>query len=95
MPRNEDWDDDAEFDYGSLPLEQQQEFLYDLIGFAGTTHDYEARSYFWDLMYNDELTSDQRLDIYEEFSQYLWDEYGLQFEDVWDWDAFREWYETA
>ena len=48
---------------------------------------------FWDLMYNDELSSQERMTIYGEFVQYLWDEYGLMFEDVWDWESFREWYD--
>ena len=86
--------EDDEFDYGSLPEVQQQEFLYDLIGFSQAPRDYEAHTLFWDLMYNDDLTISERLDKYDELSDYLWAEYGLSFEDIWNWDDFRGWYES-
>jgi len=91
MPRYTD-DDDESFDYGSLPDIQQQQFLYDLIGFTGNAQDSELRDMFWDVMYNDELSIGQRLDLYESLSTYVFDEYGMEFEDIWDWDDFREWY---
>lgn len=87
-------DEDESFDYGSLPDVQQQEFLYELIGFTNDALDRDLRDMFWDVMYNDELSIGERLDVYESLSQYVWDEYGMQFEDIWDWDAFREWYES-
>ena len=90
MPRYTD--DDESFDYGSLPDIQQQQFLYDLIGFTGNAQDSELRDMFWDVMYNDELSIGQRLDLYESLSTYVFDEYGMEFEDIWDWDDFREWY---
>jgi len=93
MPRYTD-DDDESFDYGSLPDIQQQQFLYDLIGFTGNAQDSELRDMFWDVMYNDELSIGQRLDLYESLSTYVFDEYGMEFEDIWDWDSFREWYEN-
>lgn len=85
-------DDEEGFDFGSLPEEQQQEFLYDLIGFKDNALDNEARDLFYDVMYNNELSMGERLDAYNELTIYIYDEYGLVFEEIWDWDAFREWY---
>jgi len=93
MPRYEFDDDEESFDYGSLPEVQQQEFLYTLIGFQDNALDNEARGMFWDVMYNDELSVGERIQAYEDLSEHLWDLYGLNFEDIWDWEAFRDWYE--
>ncbi len=89
---SDDYDDDEPFDYGSLPEIQQQEFLYDQIGFVGQARDYEAHNMFWDVFYNDELSTDSRMDLYQQFVDYIWDEYGMNFAELWDWDDFREWY---
>lgn len=92
---NDDFDDDEKFDYGSLPLDSQQEFLYNLIGFSEEASDFTAHELFWEVMYNDDLPQNQRDALYQELQEYLNDEYGLWFSDVWDWEAFREWYETV
>jgi hypothetical protein len=96
MARAEDYQayDEDRFDYGSLPEVQQQEFLFEQIGFHGAPPDPEAHQMFYNLMYNDELSSNERMTIYGEFVEYLWEEYGILFEDVWEWEAFREWYDS-
>lgn len=96
MPRYDDYDDDDEqFDYGSQPIENQKEFLYDLIGFNQNALDNDARTMFWDVMYNDELSVGARLDTYDRLVDYLWNEYGMDFAELWDWDDFREWYDSV
>lgn len=96
MPRNDDYyDDDEQFDYGSLPPDTQRDFLYELIGFNENARDSEVRSLFWDVMYNDELSIGERLSAYDQLVDYLWNEYGMSFGDLWDWESFRQWYETA
>jgi hypothetical protein len=94
VARYDEFNDDESFDYGSLPEIQQQEFLYDVFGFTHDALDSEARELFWDVMYNDELSYGQRMDKFEELADYIWDEYGIMFEDVWDWESFREWYDS-
>jgi hypothetical protein len=69
--------------------------LYDVLGFRQLPLDQEAHQLFWDVMYNDELSYGQRLQAYDDLSALIWDEYGIDFESVWDWDDFRSWYETA
>lgn len=74
--------------------EEQQELLYDVIGFTDASYDQTAHNLFYDAMYNDELTIDERIDKFDELQDYLYDEYDLYFADVWDWEDFREWYGT-
>lgn len=31
---------------------------------------------------------------YEELTRYMWDEYGIDFEDAWDWEDFQAWYDA-
>lgn len=88
-----DDDDDEAFDYGSLSIEHQQEFVYELIGFKDRELDSDARAMFWDVMYNDELSLGGRLEAYEDLTEYLWEEYGIEFSEIWDWEDFRAWYE--
>lgn len=80
-------EDDEEMSY-----EEQQEFLYDIIGFTDASFDQTAHDLFYDAMYNDDLSIDERIEMFDELQDYLYDEYGLYFTDVWDWDDFREWY---
>lgn len=94
MADYEDYDED-DFDFGSLPEIQQQHFLYNLIGFKTIPQDTEAHNLFWELMYNDNLNYDERQEAYQQLSDYLYDEYGLMFDDIWDWEDFRSWYENA
>ena len=74
--------------------EIDQHFLYELIGFGEDPTDPTMHDLFWDVMYNDELTYDQRVDIYEQLSVYLYESYGLDFENLWSWEDFREWYDA-
>lgn len=84
----EEYDDDEGMSY-----EEEQELLYDVIGFLdGESYDQTAHSLFYDAMYNDELTIDERMEKMEELEDYLYDEYDLLFSELWDWDDFREWY---
>jgi len=94
MPSYEydDDDDDEQFDYGSLDPVQQQTFLFEQLGFQGAPRDMEARDLFRAMMYDDDLTGPQRLDIETQFVGYIWDEYGINFWEVWDWEDFRAWY---
>jgi len=85
--------DDEDFDYGSLSEDHQRDFLYDLIGFTHVEIDSEARDLFWSVMYDDELSVGQRLDLYDQLTVYIQDNYGIDFNEIWDWEAFREWYD--
>lgn len=31
---------------------------------------------------------------YDDLLDYLWDEYGIDFKEDFDWDSYREWYDS-
>lgn len=81
-----------DYDEEGPSREEQQELLYDVIGFLDAPYDETAHNLFYDAMYNDDLTIDQRMEMFEELEEYLYDTYDIYFADVWDWEDFREWY---
>ena len=44
------------------------------------------------VMFDDNLSPDFRHATYDALSDYIMDEYGIDFDDIFDWDAYREWY---
>jgi hypothetical protein len=46
-------------------------------------------------MFDPELPAGERESAYNAMVEYLWDEYGLDFEDVFDWEDYRDWYEST
>lgn len=47
---------------------------------------YEAAMWNWD------ISTEDRVAIRNELHDYLWDEYGVDFNEVFDWEAYREAY---
>jgi hypothetical protein len=47
---------------------------------------------FHEALFDMELSPDNRDIIYNELVDYLYTEYGVDFDDVFDWEAYREWY---
>lgn len=45
-----------------------------------------------DLMW--EAMVDGNESAYMELVEYMWEQYGIDFEAEWDWEDFREWYES-
>lgn len=43
-------------------------------------------------MFNPDLSREERLDAYEMMIDYMMEAYGLDFEDVFDWELYREYY---
>lgn len=46
-------------------------------------------------LFEHDISSSDRAAIMESLRDYMWDEYGLDFDDVFDWEAFREAYDRA
>jgi len=61
-------------------------------GTVGMERDPELQSLFDDAMFNPDLDADERAEAYEMMIDYMWEAYGLDFEDVFDWEAYREYY---
>lgn len=90
----------------SFPFEPPDRFdeqvrMYDIIGFIPEQQDYTwnpnydpgVHQLFWDYWYNDEPPFDR--DVIEEMLRELLFEYGIDYADLWDWEAFREWYDSV
>lgn len=46
-------------------------------------------------LFDHDIRPDERDAAMDALQEYMWDEYGLDFDDVFDWDGYREWYENA
>lgn len=50
---------------------------------------------FHDSFFAQDVSSDIRALERDAFAHYIYDEYDLSIDDAIDWDAWREWYESA
>jgi hypothetical protein len=46
-------------------------------------------------LFDDNATTDERTTAMAQLIDYMWDEYGIDFEDVFDWESYREAYDSA
>lgn len=44
-------------------------------------------------LFQTDLNPSDRDAVTDELYNYLWDEYGLDFDEVFDWEGYREWYD--
>lgn len=86
------WYDDAE--YGeyyvetTTELDQSRELNEILFG-NNFESDARAQELFAQAFFDNDETQ------YQALVDYLWDTYGLDFEDAFDWEDFRSWYDAA
>ncbi len=72
-------------DYGEL---DDSDKLQDVLFLENSgTHDAYAETLFSEAFF------DQNAESYQELVDYLWLEYGIDFEEAFEWQDFREWYE--
>lgn len=45
-------------------------------------------------MFGDDIAGDHRAMVIDMLHDYLEREYGYEFDDFYDWEAFREWYDS-
>jgi hypothetical protein len=46
-------------------------------------------------LFDHDISSSDRAAVMETLRDYMWDEYGVDFDDVFDWVAYREAYDSA
>lgn len=46
-------------------------------------------------LFEHDVSSTDRTAILNTLRDYMWDEYGMDFDDVFDWEGFREAYDNA
>jgi hypothetical protein len=81
----------SEFESWS-PTEHQ---LWDRMWNDDDFHDPTAEALYHNGFYNFDVSTEDRVAIREALSSYLSDEYGIDFEAQFDWEAWREAYENA
>lgn len=89
MPKfhNEDWESFNDHDWDETPA-----WLWDQVTDGrGWNDDYGQMLYH--MVFVDPETSDVRLSVFDALREWFADEYGADFEAVFDWEAWREWYE--
>lgn len=60
--------------------------LNDLLFGGELDVDHHAQELFMEAMFNDNA------EAYEALIDYMWDVHGIDFEDAFSWEDFREWY---
>lgn len=94
---NNDWEDWEE-DY-DVPSEwyDAESILFDNLvnGDAGIGSDPYLQDLFDAAMFDPDISPEEREEAYQNLVQYLEDEYDLDFEDIFDWEDYREWYDSA
>jgi hypothetical protein len=89
MPSDEDWDVPDSW------LNVETNLFYDLVdGDLDMLNDSYLQLQYDTALFADGLTPQEQHDAMEALSEYLWDEYGLDFADTFDWDDYRDWYDS-
>jgi hypothetical protein len=88
------WDDDY---FVPASWSDRQASLYDeLVGgdpvIAG---DANLRFLYQEALYDLDLRPYEREIVLEALEDYLMQEYGINFDDIFDWEGYRAWYENA
>lgn len=57
-------------------------------------NDPHLQDLFDDAWFNPDVSHDERMDAREELREYLMDVYDVDFDEVFDWEDWAEWYES-
>lgn len=89
----------AYFDERDVPEEWDNgefELYSDLVGGEPEIGlDAELQDLFDAALFDLDLSPEERADAYDDLIDYLWDEYGIDFDADFDWEGYREWYDSA
>lgn len=77
------WDSDWS-DYYNAPQEALN--INELLWGNDRVVDHHAQTLFKEAFFENDQGA------YLDLIDYMWDEYGIDFEDAWAWDDFRDWY---
>lgn len=80
------WDGVDDY-FDAYAVENQSE-VNDIL-FGDVSHvDMHAQELFMEAFFNDNDSA------YQELKDYMWEEYEIDFEDAFDWQDFRDWYDS-
>ena len=57
-------------------------------------NDQQLQDLFDVAMFDPQATPEERAAAYEDLVSTLWEEYGIDFEDIFDWEDYRDWYDS-
>lgn len=57
--------------------------------------DWRVQNLYDAALFDYDVSSSDRTAILNTLRDYMWDEYGVDFDDVFDWEGFREAYDNA
>jgi hypothetical protein len=75
-------------------FEETMDVLSDMFG-EKWDNDGMAHQMLYISHYDRDISNDLRQSAYGTFTDYMENEYDLMWEDWFDWDAYREWYDSA
>lgn len=56
--------------------------------------DFYLQDLFDTAMFDPDATHAERTEAYDILVDYMWDEYGIDFEETFDWVDYKEWYDS-
>lgn len=81
--------------FGFLPNDWGQgerDLYFDAFDPVGAYQDTVAQALFNEGYFNRDLDSSDRIAIREALDDYMWQEYGVDFHEIFDWEAWRDAY---
>lgn len=85
----------TKFEWGFLPdnwSNNEKDMWVGAFEPIGAFDDRHAQALFNEGYFNFELPSDERVAIREALDEYLMNEYGIDFDEIFDWEAWRDAY---
>lgn len=75
---------------------QTQEDIYDdLIGGDPIVGADDNLQFLFEEIFDEDLKPWEREAVFDAIDEYLWDTYEIDFYQEFDWEAYREWYDSA
>ncbi|HET7414753.1 MAG TPA: hypothetical protein VFI97_03555 [Arthrobacter sp.] len=88
------WDDEYSFNVPERWSESEANIFEHLVGADPDISNDQTLQLLFDVaLFQDGFTPREREGVRAALEDYLYDEYGIDFEEAMDWAAFREWYD--
>lgn len=85
-------DDDIPFSWS----DSEMEFFDDFVGGEPElVDDTELQMLFHEALFDRDVTPGDREHFRDDLEEYLWDKYEIDFNEIFDWEAYREAYDAA
>jgi len=77
--------------------ERDEQALFDDLfrDHPGAYGDDDAQWFFYEALFDPDISREERQEMYNDLVFHLDDEYLIDFEHDFDWEAYREWYDAA